>query len=184
MMATELNQTIQKPENQQLIDLVRDLFSHEIVWYADQQTADLVGLTLDVYNSADLQSVGLQSPKRRQSAAERPECRRPRRDQAIVEQSRQTEDSDHRVGVQTYRRRSRESAIGPVGKSGRRGHRRESRPQRPFSAINHRRQRLSDAQARRQDDPVGRDSRRRRRRRGKAGPTQASRRSAEAHSKW
>jgi hypothetical protein len=52
MAATELNQTIQKPENQQLIDLVADLFSHEIVWYADQQTADLVGLTLDVYNSA------------------------------------------------------------------------------------------------------------------------------------
>jgi len=52
MAATELNQTIQKPENQQLIDMVADLFSHEIVWYADQQTADLLGLAEDVYNSA------------------------------------------------------------------------------------------------------------------------------------
>ncbi len=52
MAATEWNQTLQKPENQQLIDLVADLFSHEIVWYADQQTADLVGLAEDVYNSA------------------------------------------------------------------------------------------------------------------------------------
>jgi hypothetical protein len=52
MMATEFNQTLQKPENQQLIDLVLDLLSNEIVWYGDQQTADLVGLAKDVYNAA------------------------------------------------------------------------------------------------------------------------------------
>ena len=50
--ATEFNQTIQKPENQQLIDLVLDLLSHEIVMYADQQTADLTALAAEVYNSA------------------------------------------------------------------------------------------------------------------------------------
>ena len=50
--ATEINQTIQKPENQQLIDLVLDLLSHEIVMYADQQTADLTALCGEVYNSA------------------------------------------------------------------------------------------------------------------------------------
>jgi hypothetical protein len=69
-----INQTLQKPENQQLIDLVLDLLSHEIVCYADQQTADLTGLAEETYNSAaynssafDPQSAG-NSSKVRQGA--------------------------------------------------------------------------------------------------------------------
>ena len=61
MAATEANQTLQKPENQQLIDMVADLFSHEIVWYADQQTADLTGLAEDVYNAARYNSGTLEA---------------------------------------------------------------------------------------------------------------------------
>ncbi|HEX3998192.1 MAG TPA: hypothetical protein VHX65_06560 [Pirellulales bacterium] len=52
MGATEFNQTLQKPENQQLIDMLLDLFSNEISWYADQQTIDLIGLAEDSYNAA------------------------------------------------------------------------------------------------------------------------------------
>jgi hypothetical protein len=52
LAGAEINSTLQKPENEQLIDLVLDLLSHEIVYYADQQTAELTGLAEDVYNSA------------------------------------------------------------------------------------------------------------------------------------
>jgi len=61
MGASEINSTLQKPENQQLVDLVLDLLSNEVTWYADQQTADLTGLAEDVYNAARYNSGTLEA---------------------------------------------------------------------------------------------------------------------------